>query len=48
MAGATAVEVGTANFSEPSAPIDILEGIRTFMDKEGIKDINELIGVARR
>ncbi|MBI2852817.1 MAG: dihydroorotate dehydrogenase [Chloroflexi bacterium] len=48
MAGATAVEVGTANFSNPCAPLDILEGIKQFMVKEGIADIKELIGATRR
>jgi dihydroorotate dehydrogenase (NAD+) catalytic subunit len=47
MAGASAVQVGTANFSNPQAPIEVLEGIEEFMDKEGVKDIAELIGVGR-
>ena len=48
MAGASAIQVGTANFTNPSAPLDVLEGIEQFMEKEGIGDIAELIGVARR
>jgi len=48
MAGASAVQVGSASFANPRAPLDILEGIEQFMRKEGIKDISELIGVARR
>ena len=47
MAGASAVQVGTASFNNPRAPLDVLEGIEQFMEKEGIEDINELIGVAR-
>jgi dihydroorotate dehydrogenase (NAD+) catalytic subunit len=47
MAGASAVQVGTASFANPRAPLDVLEGIEEFMQKEGIKDINELIGAAR-
>jgi dihydroorotate dehydrogenase (NAD+) catalytic subunit len=47
MAGASAVQIGTAGFANPRAPLDILEGIEQFMEKEGIKDITELIGVAR-
>jgi len=47
MAGASAVQVGTASFTNPRAPLDVLEGIEQFMQKEGIKDINELIGAAR-
>jgi dihydroorotate dehydrogenase (NAD+) catalytic subunit len=47
MAGASAIQVGAANFSNPRAPLDILEGIEQFMEKEGIEDIAELIGVGR-
>ncbi len=47
MAGASAVQVGTANLINPRAPLDILEGIEKFMEKEGIEDIADLIGVAR-
>ncbi|MDO9333603.1 MAG: dihydroorotate dehydrogenase [Dehalococcoidales bacterium] len=47
MAGATAVEIGTANFWNPRATLDILEGIEKFLRKEKIKDIRKLIGIAR-
>jgi len=47
MAGASAVQVGTASFTNPRAPLDILEGIEQFMKKEGIEDIAELIGAGR-
>jgi len=47
MAGASAVEVGTANFNDPNSPLEILEGIEVFMKKEGVGDINELIGAGR-
>jgi dihydroorotate dehydrogenase (NAD+) catalytic subunit len=45
MAGASAVQVGTASFANPKAPIEVLEGLERFMQAEGIKDIAELIGV---
>ncbi|MFC2069539.1 dihydroorotate dehydrogenase, partial [Chloroflexota bacterium] len=48
MAGASAIQVGTANFTNPRAPFDILEGINNFMQKEGVESITELIGVAQR
>jgi len=48
MAGASAVQVGTASFVNPRAPLDILEGIEKFMAEEGIEDIAELVGAARR
>ena len=44
MAGATAVQVGTANFINPYACRDIIEGIRGFMEKENIKSIEEIRG----
>lgn len=47
MAGASAVQVGTAGFGNPRAPLDILEGIEQFMAKEGIDNLTELIGAAR-
>jgi dihydroorotate dehydrogenase (NAD+) catalytic subunit len=47
MAGASAVEVGTAQFVNPRALLDVLEGIEDFMRREGVKDISELIGAAR-
>ncbi|MHB1417130.1 MAG: dihydroorotate dehydrogenase [Chloroflexota bacterium] len=46
MAGATAVQVGTASFANPRATIDVLEGLETFIIREGLSDIHEVIGVA--
>ena len=45
MAGATAVAVGTANFVNPRATLDILEGIEAYMAQENITDINHLRGI---
>jgi len=47
MAGASAIQVGTASFTNPRAPLDVLEGIEQFMKKEGIASLTELIGAAR-
>jgi len=47
MAGASAVQVGTAQFADPRALIDVLEGIEQFMQKEGVEDLSELIGAAQ-
>lgn len=44
LAGASAVAVGTANFANPTATVDIINDIRQFMVAEGIQDINEIIG----
>ena len=45
MAGATAVAVGTANFNNPTATIDVIEGIEKFMYDNNIKDLNEIRGI---
>ena len=47
MAGATAVQVGTATFINPRATLDVLEGIERFLEEEGIGDISQLVGAAR-
>jgi len=47
MAGATAVQVGTATFLNPRATLDVLEGIERFMEEEGVDDVSQLVGAAR-
>jgi dihydroorotate dehydrogenase (NAD+) catalytic subunit len=47
-AGATAVAVGTANFVNPRATMDVLEGIKGYLAENGVRDINELVGAAHR
>ena len=47
MAGATVVSVGTANFNNPFVTLEVIEGIRKFMDEKGIQDINEIIGCVK-
>jgi dihydroorotate dehydrogenase (NAD+) catalytic subunit len=47
MAGASAVQVGSASFRNPRAALDVLEGIERFLKKEGIKKLTEIIGAAR-
>ena len=47
MAGATAVSVGTANFFNPYATVEIVEGIEKFMKAQKVEDINELIGIVK-
>jgi len=44
MAGATAVAVGTANFANPLATMEILDGIEEFMDKYNVQHISEIRG----
>ena len=45
MAGAAAIAVGTANFVNPTATVDILSGIESFMDRHGVKDLEEIRGI---
>ena len=45
MAGATAVEVGTANFIDPSVTVKIINEIRDYCERHNIADINELRGI---
>lgn len=47
LAGATAVSVGTANFANPRATLDIVSGIEEYMATKNVGDINELIGIVR-
>ena len=47
MAGAAAVSVGTANFYNPRATVEIVEGIEAYMENHGVEDINTLIGCVR-
>jgi dihydroorotate dehydrogenase (NAD+) catalytic subunit len=48
MAGASAVQVGSATYNNPRASLDVLEGIESFMEKEGIRKLGEIIGAARK
>ena len=47
MAGATAVSIGTANFTNPYATIETIRGIETYMERNKIEDIRELIGIVK-
>ena len=44
LAGATAIQMGTAIFTDPYAPLKVIEGIEEYMDKNGIKSLTEIIG----
>lgn len=47
MAGATMVAIGTANFANPRATLDVIEGIEAYMRENQIEDIRELIGCVK-
>lgn len=48
MAGASAVQIGTANFINPMVCINVVDGIKDFMEKQGIKSIEEIRNAIRR
>ena len=47
MAGASAVQIGTANLADPQAALDVLNGIEQFVTREGIQNLKDIIGIAR-
>ena len=48
MAGASAVQVGTATFANPLAPIEVLEGIERYCEANGVAAFRDLVGAAQR
>jgi dihydroorotate dehydrogenase (NAD+) catalytic subunit len=44
LAGSAAVQVGTAVFIDPMAPVNIIQGIEEYMDRHGVKEVSELVG----
>ncbi|MCA9405391.1 MAG: dihydroorotate dehydrogenase [Candidatus Omnitrophica bacterium] len=48
IAGATMVSVGTANFINPRAPLDVLNGIKEYMKQQKVKDIRDLTGILEK
>lgn len=47
LAGATAVQVGTASFVNPRTAIEIVDGLQAYLAREGVGDVAELVGAAR-
>ena len=45
MAGATAIEIGTANFIDPQVTVKVKEGIAEWLERHGCKHLNEIVGV---
>ena len=48
MAGASAVQVGTATFTDPAAPWRVLDELRAWCEAEGVERLDEIVGAARR
>ncbi len=46
LAGASAVQVGTANFYDPTAPLKIIEGLRDYLSRKGFSNFKEIVGKA--
>jgi len=44
LAGAQAVQIGTANFQDPKAPMHVLDGLGSFLQKRGMSTVRELVG----
>jgi dihydroorotate dehydrogenase (NAD+) catalytic subunit len=44
LAGASAVQVGTGNFLNPRATVEIIDGIVTYLEKQGINDVKDIVG----
>ena len=47
LAGASAVQVGTATFANPLAPLEVLEGIERYCCERGVRELKELVGAGR-
>jgi dihydroorotate dehydrogenase (NAD+) catalytic subunit len=47
IAGARAVQIGTAHFLDPSAAAQVIDGIEEYLSEHGIEDIRDLIGTLR-
>jgi len=48
LAGASAIEVGTASFIDPQISVKIVEGILEYLISKGFNDINDLVGLINR
>ena len=44
LAGASAIQVGTANFVDPLATIKIIKGLEEYLDRHGYSSVNEIVG----
>ena len=48
MAGATAVQIGTANFIDPTTTIKVIDGINAWLDAHHVASVTDIIGAARQ
>ena len=47
LCGATALQIGTANFIDPAVTVKVIDGINEHLDRQGCKDVKEIIGGLR-
>ncbi len=47
LAGASAIQMGTAIFTDPYSPLKVIDGLAEYMDKNGIKSLSEIVGQCR-
>ena len=45
LAGASAIQIGTANFIDPTVTIKVIDGINNYLDLNGFKSVKEIIGL---
>ena len=45
LAGASAIQIGTANFIDPTVTIKVIDGINDYLDRNGFKSVKEIIGL---
>jgi dihydroorotate dehydrogenase (NAD+) catalytic subunit len=48
LAGATAISIGTGNFVNPQAPLEIIQGINDYCEKHGMTSVHDLVGLAHK
>lgn len=48
LVGATAIQVGTYNFIDPTATVKIVEGINDYLDRHGFESVSDLVGLIRK
>jgi dihydroorotate dehydrogenase (NAD+) catalytic subunit len=48
LVGATAIQVGTYNFIDPTATVKIVDGINDYLDRHGFESVSDLVGLIRK
>ena len=47
LAGASAIEIGTANFIDPAVSVKVVDGINDYLDRHGFKSVSEIVGALK-